>query len=50
MKEYTFDVGDQNVTINATSERQAWNIIQQFAADGVQITLLGVQEIDGQDF
>jgi hypothetical protein len=50
MKEYTFDVGDRNVTINARSERDAWSIIQQFGSDGDQITLLGVQEIDGQDF
>ena len=50
MKEYTFDVGDHNVTINARSEKQAWDIIQQFGTDGDQITLLGVQEIDGKDF
>lgn len=50
MKEYTFDVGDHNVTIEAMTEREAWEIIQQFSADGEQITLLGVQQIDGQDF
>ncbi len=50
MKEYTFDVGDNNVTINAISEREAWDVIQQFAPDGEQIELLGVQEIDGQHF
>ena len=49
MKEYTFDVGDHNVTINASSEREAWNIIQQFAPNGEQIELLRVQEMDGKD-
>ena len=50
MKEYTFDVGDHNVTIHAKSEQHAWQIIQQFGRDFQQITLLGVQEIDGGDF
>lgn len=50
MKEYTFDVGHHNVTTEATSEREAWDIIQQYAPDGEQIRLLGVQQIDGLDF
>lgn len=33
MKKYTFDVGHQDVIIEATSEEEAWEIVQQFVPE-----------------
>ncbi len=46
MKEYTFDLGHMDMTIEASTEREAWDTIQQFAPDGEPIRLISIKQVD----